>query len=125
VALPPGLARLVTRPSLTGSSPTAKTIGIAAVAALAATEVTVPGVAMTCHLSADQISQQSWQTIVLALPPVVLDSDVLAFDVTGFLEAFAERGHITRVGFGRPVSDKRDHRHRRLLRGRCERPRGC
>jgi hypothetical protein len=75
-----------------------------------------------CHLSADQISQQSWQTIVLALQPMVLDRDVLAFDVTGFVEAFAERGHITRVGFGRPVSDKRDHRLCRLLRAHREGP---
>ena len=36
VALPPGRARLATRPSLTGSSPTPNTIGIVAVAALAA-----------------------------------------------------------------------------------------
>ena len=33
VALPPGWARLATRPSLIGSSPTPKTIGIVAVAA--------------------------------------------------------------------------------------------
>jgi hypothetical protein len=37
VALPPGRARLVTRPSLTGSSVTPKTIGIVVVAAWAAT----------------------------------------------------------------------------------------
>ena len=36
VALPPGRARLATRPSLTGSSGTANTIGIVVVAALAA-----------------------------------------------------------------------------------------
>src|SRR5262249_842069 len=36
VALPPGRARLATSPNLTGSSPTAKTIGIVEVAALAA-----------------------------------------------------------------------------------------
>src|SRR5262245_46654292 len=36
VALPPGRARLATRPNLTGSSPTPKTIGIVVVAALAA-----------------------------------------------------------------------------------------
>ena len=36
VTLPPGRARLATRPSLTGSSPTLKTIGIVVVAALAA-----------------------------------------------------------------------------------------
>src|SRR5262249_18776150 len=38
VALPPGCARLATRPSLTGSSPTLKTIGIVVVAALAASD---------------------------------------------------------------------------------------
>ena len=36
VKLPPGRARLATRPSLTGSSPTPKTMGIVVVAALAA-----------------------------------------------------------------------------------------
>src|SRR5262245_55821226 len=48
VALPPGRARLVTRPSLTGSSATPKTIGIVLVAALAArAPLLKPGVAMT------------------------------------------------------------------------------
>jgi hypothetical protein len=42
VALPPGLARLATRPSLTGSSGTVKTMGIVAVAALAANAGAVP-----------------------------------------------------------------------------------
>src|SRR6478736_2620648 len=36
VTLPPGRLRLVTSPSVTGSAPTAKTIGIVVVAALAA-----------------------------------------------------------------------------------------
>src|SRR5215469_13345982 len=48
VALPPGRPRLVTRPSLTGSSPTPNTIGIVVVAFLAATEAGVLlGIAMT------------------------------------------------------------------------------
>jgi hypothetical protein len=48
IALPPGRERLATSPSFTGSSPTAKTIGIAAVATLAASAAgVVPGVAMT------------------------------------------------------------------------------
>ena len=75
------------------------------------------------HLSADQIGQQRRQAIVLDLQPVVLDRDVLAFDVAGFVEAFAERGHKAGVGIGRPVSDKPDHRQRRLLRPRRKRPR--
>jgi hypothetical protein len=53
---------------------------------------------------------------------VVLDCHVLTFDGAGFVEAFAERGHIARVGIDRPVSDKPDHWHR-LLRARRERPR--
>src|SRR5215467_1158957 len=48
VALPPGRARLATRPVLTGFSATPKTIGIVAVAALAASAVKLPpGVAIT------------------------------------------------------------------------------
>ena len=54
------------------------------------------------HLSADQIGHQCRQAIVLALQPVVLDRHVLAFDVAGFVEAFAERGHIAR-GSHRPT----------------------
>ena len=42
VRLPPGRARLATRPSLTGSSPTMKTMGIVVVAALAANAAAVP-----------------------------------------------------------------------------------
>jgi hypothetical protein len=48
VVLPPGRARLATRPSLTGSSATPNTIGIAVVADFAASAAgLLPGVAMT------------------------------------------------------------------------------
>jgi len=47
VTFPPGLARLSTRPSSTGSSPTKKTIGIVTVAALAACAGTLLSVAIT------------------------------------------------------------------------------
>jgi hypothetical protein len=77
------------------------------------------------HLSLDQIGHQRRQAIVVALQSVVLDRHVLAFDIADFVEAFAESGHITRVGVGRPVSNKPDHRQRRLLRSRGERPRDC
>jgi len=40
---------------------------------------------------------------------------------SGFVEAFAERGHKTRRGIGRAASDESDHRHR-LLRARRDRP---
>src|SRR5215471_7575451 len=74
------------------------------------------------HLSADQVGHQCRQAIVLSLQPVVLDRHVLAFDVAGFIEAFAKPGHVARVGIGRPGSDEPDHRQRRLLRARRERP---
>ena len=45
MTLPPGRLRLATRPSLTGSPPMVKTIGIVEVAALAASAAGVPPVA--------------------------------------------------------------------------------
>jgi hypothetical protein len=62
------------------------------------------------HLSADQIGHQCRQAIVLPLHPVVLDRYVLAFDVAGLVEAFAERAQIARGGIGRKASNKLDHR---------------
>ena len=69
VALPPGWARLATRPSLTGLSPTPKTIGIVAVAALAASAGPLPRSDDHGHLSTDHVSHQCGQAIVLALQP--------------------------------------------------------
>jgi hypothetical protein len=74
------------------------------------------------HLAANQIGQQRRQAIVLALQPVVLDRYVLAFDDVVFAETFAEGDRKARVGIGRPVSDKPDHRHRLLLRARGQGP---
>src|SRR6516225_5821131 len=54
---------------------------------------------------------------------MIFDHHVLAFDVTGFVEAFAERGCTSRGGIERAAVDKPNHRHRRLLRTRRERPR--
>jgi hypothetical protein len=52
VILPPGRLRLETRPSSTGSAPVANTIGMLAVAALAATASAGPNVRMTATESA-------------------------------------------------------------------------
>jgi hypothetical protein len=52
--------------------------------------------------------------------PVVLDHHVLAFDV--FIEACTERDGIGHGGVRRPRVYESDHRHRRLLRARRERP---
>jgi hypothetical protein len=72
--------------------------------------------------SADHVSHQRRQAIVLAPQPVVLDRHVLAFDVAGFVEAFAESGPKAGGFIGRPTADKPDHRHR-LLRWRSQLPR--
>jgi len=74
-------------------------------------------------LSVDEIGHECRQAIVLTLQPVVLDRHVLAFDDAGFVEAIAESDHVARGGFGRTAAKESDHRQRRLLRIRAERPR--
>ena len=122
VRLPPGRARLATRPSLTGSSATTKTMGIVVVAALAANAERTSGRDDHGDLSANQIGRQRRQPIDLILGPAVFDRHVLALDIAGLLQALAKsaqtvRGRVRRCGVEEP-----DHRHRRLLRARRERP---
>jgi hypothetical protein len=54
---------------------------------------------------------------------VVLNHYVLALDVAGFVEAFAERSGLAHGGLGRTGADEAHDRRRRLLRSRRERPR--
>src|SRR5262249_34222846 len=72
--------------------------------------------------TADEVSHERRQAIVSAVQPMVLDHHVLALDVAGFAEAFAERSRIARGGIGRPNVDEADDRQRRLLRPRREWP---
>ncbi len=44
------------------------------------------------HAAADEVGHQRRQAVVLAAEPVVLHRHVLALDVAGFAEAFAEGG---------------------------------
>ena len=75
------------------------------------------------HRPANQISHQSRQPIRLIVRRAIFDRDVLALDEACFLQALAERGHeVRRVG-ERRAAEEPDHRHRRLLRARRERPR--
>src|SRR5262245_34167532 len=64
VRLPPGRARLETRPSLTGSSPAVNTMGIVAVADLAASAEGVGGRDDHRHLTTYQLRRQRRQPIV-------------------------------------------------------------
>src|SRR5262249_47212681 len=50
--------------------------------------------------------------------------DVAPLDVTGFRQALAEYRRLRHERPGRTRTKKSDHRHRRLLRARRERPRG-
>src|SRR5262249_33430148 len=87
VRFPPGRARLATRPTLTGSSPVMKTMGIVDVAALAANIEGIPAGVIT----ATKISRQHWQSIKLILGPAVLDRHILAHDIASLPQALAER----------------------------------
>src|SRR5262249_48082605 len=51
------------------------------------------------------------------------DRHITALDEARFVQAFAERGHDTCAQLRHTGIDKSDHRHRRLLRARRERPR--
>src|SRR5262245_43546427 len=76
-----------------------------------------------CHATADEVGHERGQAIVLAAEPVVLDRHVLALDVACFAKAFTKRGCMACGTVERSTAEKADHRHRRLLRARRERPR--
>src|SRR5262249_32328496 len=76
------------------------------------------------HPTADQLGGEHWQPVVLALRPPKFNRDVLTLDEIGLTEAAPKRLHKTPPGSGRRAVEKPDHRHRRLLCPRRERPRG-
>jgi hypothetical protein len=53
----------------------------------------------------------------------IFNHHILAFDVASFAQALVEGRETESVWFPRPGADLSDHRHRRLLRPRRERPR--
>jgi hypothetical protein len=70
----------------------------------------------------NQIGRQIRQSIDLALRPAVFDGDVLAVEITHFVEALPESRQTARdvVGLGRSGAEIADHRHR-LLRASATR----
>src|SRR5262245_60705726 len=108
VRLPPGRARLATRPSLTGSSATAKTMGIVVVAALAAKAETGPSaeaITVTCRRTNSPG----------AVRPAVFDCDVLALDMARLLQPLSKRAQTLHVVLKRCGAEEPDHRQRLLL----------
>src|SRR5262245_40714340 len=71
----------------------------------------------------EQISHQSRQSIVAAFRPAVFDDYVATLDIPSLVQALTECGREFRENGRRPAIEKTDHRHRRLLRARRERPR--
>ena len=97
VALPPGRLRLATRPSLTGSSPLVKTMGMVEVAALAARADAHGRSRRAQPPAAHQIGGQRGQSVISTVGPAVFDFEILPFDVAGLVEALAKRVHVMRI----------------------------
>src|SRR6516162_3555662 len=125
VALPPGRARLATRPSVTGSANAEDDRDRCGRSFGRLGSGGVAGRNDNGNAAADEVSHERRQAIVSPIQPMVLDRHVLALDVPGFVEAFTERSGNARGGIGRPNVDEADDRHRRLLRPRRKRPSGC
>src|SRR5215475_3174884 len=84
----------------------------------------IPQGSDSCNATADEVTHERRQAIVLAAEPMVLNDSVLAFNVAGFAEAFRERRRMASGAIERSTTDKANHRQLlRLLRTRCERPR--
>ena len=124
VTLPPGRLRLATKPSWTGSPPSREHDRNRGGRRLGGqNRIAASGRGDHGHLAADQIGRKRRQSIVLVFRKPVFDRHVAAFDIAGFTQATAER--IREVGpvISPQAGQEADHRHRRLLRARRERPR--
>jgi len=74
------------------------------------------------YMSADEVCCQAGQPVELSLSEGGLDNDVLALNEPCFLESLTDRVDNFHLG-GRGGCQQSNHRHRRLLRPRRERPR--
>ena len=123
VTLPPGRLRLATRPSSNRVGAQFKDDRNGRGRRLCRQRRRSAGRGNHGHLTMNQISRHRRQPIILVLRPAIFDRDVAAFDVAGFAQPFEKSGQLPRVIFGRSRIDKPNHRHRRLLRTRRQRPR--
>ena len=126
VTLPPGRARLATRPAPTGSSTPAKTIGTSMSPAWPQRQpASAPSATMTSALALHEFGCHLGSAIESTLGPAILDCDRSRPSIPAEF-------HAVRCGtLRRPLSHRRrravlriaDHRHAsRLLRARRERP---
>ena len=122
VRLPPGRAKLSTRPSLTGSLPVLKTMVIIVVAALAACADGVSIAAMTATRRRTRSTASAGSRSVWFSAQRYSIATLSPSSKARLLQALAKspqhlRDHVRRLAVEEP-----DHRHRRLLRARRERP---
>ena len=92
MTLPPGRARLATRPVPTGSPAAAKTIGMAEVACLAAR---VGGVAVRdddINLEADELGRDLGGALVASLRPAIFDCDCPSLGPAEFVQSLHKSG---------------------------------
>src|SRR5262249_4768917 len=73
-------------------------------------------------LTSDKFGRKPRQPIVLSVGPSIFDSHVLALDIAELAEALSQCRRKMRARMGRATIEEPDHRHRRLLRARRERP---
>src|SRR6516165_7284658 len=92
VRFPPGRARLATRPSLTGSSPTPKTTGICGRSFGCKRSKVAGWRGDNGDATTHQVSHEHRKAIELPIQPMVLHRYVLALDVAGFVKAVAKSG---------------------------------
>src|SRR6516165_11580697 len=76
-------------------------------------------------LAADELRRHRRKPIIPILGKAILDSDVLPLDKSGLVQALPECANQVLGAGRRRGAEKADHWHRRLLRARSERPRGC
>ena len=121
--LPPGRLRLGTRPTRTGSLTAENTTGMVRVRSFSSERRGgAAGRKQGGHAQVNEFGRQNRQPVVVALRPAKGDHDILPLDESRCTETLPEGCHDARGISGRTAAEKPDHRHRRLLRARCERP---
>src|SRR5262249_35105927 len=74
------------------------------------------------HVVPNKIGRKLGQSLRVEVAKAIFDRDIFALDVARFGQTPLERGDQMRDVLSRRGVQKSDHRHRRLLRARCERP---
>src|SRR6266478_7527251 len=95
-----------------GSKPLVKTIGIVAVAVLAATAAALPLAMITVGRSSTRSaaslgSRSNWPSAT-----TIFDRNIPPFDIIGLFQALLERGHKGLIVAGRRSAQKPDRRQR-------------